>query len=297
MQPRVGVIGIGTMGRPIAENLLRAGFPLTTHDVRPQVLEQLPALGARAAASAAELARGSDMIVLVVPDEKAVRRVLFAKDGVVHGAAPGSVVIDMTTSDPRSTKPSADRLARKGIDYLDAPMTGGASGARAGQLLVMAGGKAEVFQRCLPIFRAISRRAMHVGDIGHGHVMKLIHNHVSHAVYAATCEAVALGETLGLSAANMIELFNEGNARSYTTEFRFPKFILSGTYDMGATYEIVCKDMSLARRLGARARLRLPMNACTYAYWKHAVVTGKGREDWATAVVLMKEMLKKKRKT
>jgi 3-hydroxyisobutyrate dehydrogenase-like beta-hydroxyacid dehydrogenase len=251
-------------------------------------VERLRGAGATAAASPAALARQSEFVLLVVPDSGAVRQVLFGKDGAARAAARGSVIVDMTTGDPHSSKPFAVRLARRGIAYLDSPMTGGATGARAGRLLLMVGGERGVYERCLPVLERISKRAIRVGPVGSGHVMKLVHNHVSHAVFAATCEGVALGETLGLSPKDMLEVFNDGNARSYTTEVRFPKFILPETYDSGASFNIVCKDMALVRALGRRAKFRLPINDCTYRYWKHAVDAGMGREDWSKIVLLLR---------
>jgi 3-hydroxyisobutyrate dehydrogenase-like beta-hydroxyacid dehydrogenase len=293
VEVRVGVIGLGNMGRPIAENLLRAGFPTTVYDLRPAAAEALRGAGAIAAVSPVALARQSEFVLLVVPDSGAVRRVLFGKDGVAQAVARGRVIVDMTTGDPQCSKPFADRLARREIAYLDAPMTGGATGAKTGRLLLMVGGDRATYQRCLPVFERISKRAIHVGPVGSGHVMKLIHNHVSHAVFAATCEGVAFGERLGLSPKDMMDVFNEGNARSYTTEVRFPKFILTGSYDSGATFNIVCKDMSLVRKLGRRAKFRLPINDCTYRYWKRAVDTGMGQEDWSRILLLLKNYLAK----
>lgn len=291
MQPRVGIIGVGTMGRGIAESLLRAGFAPSTYDLRREVLEEMRGLGALPAATPAELGRCSDVVLLVVPDEKAVKSALFGADGVVRGAAPGVLVVDMTTSDPRQSRPTAERLAKKGLDYISATMTGGATGARTGRLLLMVGGPPELYERCRPIFQAIGKRAIHVGvEVDHGHVMKLVHNHVSHAVYAATCEAVVLGQTLGLGIQDMMEVLNEGNARSYASEVRFPDFIQAGK-PMGATFDIVHKDMSLVQKLASRAKVRAPINRCTYRYWGEAVRRGQGREDWAAAVEVMREML------
>lgn len=290
---RAGVIGLGNMGRPIAENLLRAGFPTTVFDLRPEAVDALRAAGAQTAPSPAAAARQSDILLLVVPHSDAVRQVLFGRNGAARAAAKGSVVVDMTTGDPHYSKPFADRLARRGISYLDAPMTGGATGAKAGRLLLMVGGDRRVYERCLVVLERIGKRAIHVGPVGSGHVMKLVHNHVSHAVFAATCEGVALGEKLGLLPKDMLEVFNEGNARSYTTEVRFPKFILPETYDSGATFNIVCKDMSLVRILGRRAKFRLPINECTYRYWKRAVDMGMGQEDWSRIGLLLKDYLAK----
>ncbi len=290
---RVGVIGLGNMGQPIAENLLRAGFPTTVYDLRPAAVEALRCAGAVAAASPAALAGRSELVLLVVPDSGAVRQALFGRNGAARAASRGSVIVDMTTGDPRHSTRFADRLAKRGIAYLDSPMTGGATGAKAGRLLFMVGGDPGVYRRCLPVLERIGKRAIHVGPVGSGHVMKLVHNHVSHAVFAATCEGVALGERLGLSPENMLEVFNAGNARSYTTEVRFPRFIVPGTYDSGATFDIVRKDMSLVRKLGRRSGFRLPINDCTYRYWKRAVDAGMGKEDWSKIVLVLKDFLAK----
>jgi 3-hydroxyisobutyrate dehydrogenase-like beta-hydroxyacid dehydrogenase len=295
MSIRVGVIGLGNMGRPIAKNLLRAGIPMAVFDLRRNAAEPLESAGALVADSPAHLARESDVVFLVVPDSTAAQAALFGRSGVAGGAAHGSVVVDMTTGDPTASPRFAQRLARRGVAYLDSPMTGGATGARAGQLLLMVGGDRPIYDRCVPLFQHISKRAIHVGPVGSGHVMKLIHNHVSHAVFAATCEGVALGERLGLSPEDMLEVFNAGNARSYTTEVRFPRFILPRTYNSGASFDIVRKDMALVQRLGRRARFRLPISGCVYRYWAHAVETGLGREDWSKIGLLLKDYLSRAR--
>ncbi len=249
------------------------------------------ALGADVASSPAELAKHSNIIFLVVTDSKAVKELLFKKDGIARGVSKGTIVVDMTTSDPRFSKNFPRRLQTKGIEYLDAPISGGILGARNAQLLIVVGGKKEVYQRCLPVFESISKRAIYIGEAGSGHLIKLIHNQLTHATFLANCEAVILGKKLGLSMDSMIEVFNLGTARSYSTEVRFPKFILSKTFNIGATFSTAYKDISIVRKLGKRAGVKLLINNCTYHYYKYALDKGGGEEDFSRILLKMEDLL------
>ena len=135
----------------------------------------------------------------------------------------------MTTTDPDFPKSISKRLSVKEIDYLDAPISGGALGAQNAQLVIMVGGKQEALEKCLPVFNSISKRVVYMGESGSGQTVKLIHNQLSYTTFCATCEAVIMGEKLGLTADKMIDVFNNGTARSFATEVRFPKFILTMT--------------------------------------------------------------------
>lgn len=288
---KIGLIGTGHMGRPIAKNLLRAGCSLTIFARRDPVKEEMKASGAEIASSPAELAKDCKIILLLVTGSDAVKELLFSPNGIVKGATRGTVIVDMTTAEPRWSKSFSKRLSKKGIEYLDAPISGGALGARNAQLLIMAGGKKEIYERCLPVFKPISKKAIYLGETGSGHLIKLIHNQLSFANFLATCEAVILGEKLGLSMDTMIEVFNEGNARSYATEVRFPKFILTQTYDMGGTFNTVYKDTSIARKIVKAAEVNLPIINCVYKYLKYPIEKGEGEEDYSKIILKMKELL------
>lgn len=291
MIEKLGLIGTGYMGRPIAKNLLQAKFPLTIFVRREHVREDMRALGADIAASPAELARNCNIIFLLVTGSDAVRELLFSRNGIVEGAAKGTIIVDMTTSEPRYSKNFAKRLLRKGIEYLDAPISGGVLGAQNAQLLVMVGGEKEIYERCLPVFEPISKRVIYLGEVGSGHLVKLIHNQLSFSTFLAACEAVILGEKLGLPTDAMMEVFNSGNARSYATEVRFPKFILTKTFNMGGTFNTVYKDMSIARKLGKAAKVNLPISNCVYRYFKNVVDRGEGEEDYSKIILKMKDLL------
>jgi 3-hydroxyisobutyrate dehydrogenase-like beta-hydroxyacid dehydrogenase len=289
----IGIIGLGRMGRPIAENLLRKGFQVTIFARKKTIQEEMKTLGADVVLSPAELAERTEIIVLAVTDSHAVGEMLFEQNGIVMTAAKGTVIVDITTSDPRVSIKYAKRLARRGIEYLDAPMSGGVSGARAAQLLFMVGGKQNVYERCIPLFEAIGKRSIYIGETGNGHLIKLIHNQAALSIFVATCEAVILGEKLGLSMERMIEVFNQGNARSYTSEVRFPKFILSKTYDMGGSFANQYKDLSLVKKIGKMAGVKLPITDCAYRYFKYVMDKGESEEDFSKIILEMKEILVK----
>jgi 3-hydroxyisobutyrate dehydrogenase len=258
---------------------------------KDHIKEELKTMGADIARSPAELAKRSDVIVLVVTNSTAVGELLFEQDGIAGAASKGAIVVDMTTSDPRVSRKYAKRLEKRGIEYLDAPMAGGALGARAAQLLFMVGGKHDVYERCIPLFEAVGKRSLYMGEVGSGHLIKLVHNQASLSIFVATCEAIILGEKLGLSMERMIEVFNEGNARSYASEVRFPKFILSKTYDMGGTFAIQYKDLSIVKKIGKMAGVKLPITDCTYRYFKYPVDRGESEEDFSKIILKMKNIL------
>lgn len=287
----IGLIGVGRMGRPISENLLKKGFPLTIFARKENIKEEMKTLRADVAISPAELAKQSDIIILVVTDSNAVKELLFDQDGILKGASEGTIVVDMTTSHPQVSRKFAERLSKKGIEYLDAPMSGGVLGARNAQLLFMVGGKRGVYERCLPLFEAIGKRTIYMGETGSGHLIKLVHNQTALSVFVATCEAVILGEKLGLSMERMIDVFNHGNARSYASEVRFPKFILSETYDMGATFASVYKDISIVKKVGKMAGVKLPITDHPYNYFKYAIDKGDSEEDFSKIILKMKDLL------
>ncbi len=290
---RIGFIGLGRMGRPIAENLLRKGFPVAIFARKIQVQEEMKALGAKVVLSPDLLAKESEIIILVVTNFQAVGELLFGKDGMSRTASKGTIIIDMTTSDPRVSRRYAKRLEKKGIEYLDAPMSGGVLGAKAARLLFIVGGKQDIYERCLSLFEAIGKRSIYMGETGSGHLIKLVHNQASLAIFVATCEAIILGEKLGLSMDRMIEVFNEGNARSYASEIRFPKFIIPKTYDMGGTFAIQHKDLSIVRKMAKNAKVKVPITDQAYRYFKWVMDEGKGEEDFSKIILEMKDLLVK----
>lgn len=288
---KIGLIGTGIMGYPIAKNLLKAGYPLTIYARRENIKREFEELGADIASTPAELAAKSNVIFLLVNYSDDVTELLYSAHGIVSGARPGAIIADMTTTDPHYSKSIAKRLSADGIEYLDAPISGGALGAQNAQIVIMVGGKKEALDRCLPLFKPISKSVVYMGESGSGQTVKLIHNQLSFTTFFATCEAVILGEKLGLPADAMIEVFNQGNARSFATEVRFPRFILTKKFDMGVPFSTAYKDISLARKLRKTTKVNFPISSWVYKYMKYCMDRDAERDDLSTMYLKMKEIL------
>ena len=195
---RVAFIGLGIMGKPMALHLLEAGFPLTVHSRSAGPVDELVATGATRAGSASEAARASDAVITMLPDTPDVEQVMLGADGVTNGAAPGTLVIDMSTVDPGPTRRIAEALASAGADMLDAPVSGGEKGAIDGTLSIMVGGSDTAFDRALPLFRAMGKNIVHVGASGAGQVTKACNQLVVAATIQAVAESLLLAERSGV---------------------------------------------------------------------------------------------------
>ena len=218
MGERVGFIGLGIMGAPMARHLLAAGFPLTVHSRSPGPVDALVEAGAARASSPAELARASDVVVTMLPDTPDVEHVMLGDDGVVAGAAAGSLVIDMSTIDPGPTRAIAEQLAARDVEMLDAPVSGGERGAIDGTLSIMVGGSDEAFARAMPILQAMGKNIVHVGPSGAGQITKACNQLVVAATIEAVAEALVLAERSGVDAAKVREALLGGFAGSKILE-------------------------------------------------------------------------------
>jgi 3-hydroxyisobutyrate dehydrogenase len=230
-KPAIGVIGLGNMGRGIASNFAKAGHETAVWDISSEARDNLAQLDKITVATPGEMAAAGAMMVYVVPATPEIEASFEGPDGVLAQAAPGTIVFDLTTSFPDDTKRLAARAAEAGLQYLDAAMSGGATGADAGTLTLMIGGDEATFEACRARLEAIADNMYFLGDVGAGHAMKLIHNMVTHSIFLTTCEAGRMAERAGLKLSDMIDVFNTSNARSYSSEARFPRHILSEKWD------------------------------------------------------------------
>lgn len=256
----IGVIGLGNMGRPIAENLWKAGHPLVVHDVRRAAVAELKGRErVTVAPTPAAVGAAARIALTVLPSADVVEAVVAGPAGLLKGMGRGGILLDMSTSEPEATRRLAARLARQGIRMLDAPVSGGVLGARAGTLAVMVGGDRGAFRRVVPILGAMSRRVFYLGPSGSGHTMKLVHNLAANIAFFGACEAAVVGMKLGLSLKTTVEVFNAGNARGYHTEVKLARFVVPRTWNAGATLAIIHKDtglgLALARRVHAASRI------------------------------------------
>lgn len=280
-EQKVGVIGLGNMGGGIARNFKKAGVPLMVWDVAPAARDAFRETAGVEVAPPGEMAASCAMMIYVVPATPEIESTFDGKDGVLVRAKPGLVVYDFTTSDPVATKKLAARAAEKGITYLDAGMSGGATGADAGTLTLMIGGDAAAFERTKRLLEPIAKQIVHIGPSGAGHTLKLVHNMVCHTIFLATCEGGRMAEAAGITVADMIKVFNMSNARSYASEVRFPKHILSGKWDARSRVYNLRKDLSMAVELAGALDAKVPLGTVTRDFLNVAMDQGMSETDFS----------------
>ena len=224
MTEHIGFIGLGIMGRGMAANLIKAGFALTVWNRTRERAETLAAAGAAIAGSPAELAARVDIIITCVSDTPDVQEVILGQQGVIHGVRPGSLVIDMSTISPAVTRDLAAALAEKGVDMLDAPVSGGSEGAAKGTLSIMVGGQAEALQRALPVLQAMGQRITHVGPNGAGQTVKLVNQVIVVGNCLAMAEGLMLAQAGGVDVPKALEAVSAGAAGSWMLSNRGPRF-------------------------------------------------------------------------
>jgi 3-hydroxyisobutyrate dehydrogenase len=261
---KIGFIGLGNMGNPMAGHLVRAGFELTVYDIRAQSVAAFAAQHrARIAASLTEVARSADAVITMLPDDKVVRKVVLgdgAEDCVVAGLARGAIVIDMSTSNPAGTRALAEALAPRGIAVVDAPVMGGVVFAKDASLDIMAGGDAQTIERCRPVFSALGRSVIHCGPVGAGHALKALANYINACALVNVIEAMTIGRRFGLDVKLMAEaLIPLCAGRNHPIEKKVIPHVLTRKFGTGMAMGFIAKDVRIAldtaKAIGAFAPL------------------------------------------
>jgi 3-hydroxyisobutyrate dehydrogenase len=278
---KVGIIGLGNMGKGIAKNYVRAKMPLAVWDISPAALEPFRKLKTVEVAEPAKMAGMCAIIFFVVPSSAEIEVVLKGKHGVLANARPDLVLYDLTTSHPSGTGKLARMAAGQGIPYLDAGMSGGAAGAQAGTLTLMIGGDEDAFNRTRKYLEPFVDRTFYLGKSGTGHTLKLIHNMVCHTIFLATCEGGQMAERAGIKLEDMIEIFNVSNARSYASQVRFPMHILSKKWDCQSRIYNLHKDLGMAVCLAKELGADVSLGERTLTFLKTAVDQGLMEEDFS----------------
>ncbi|HSV45020.1 MAG TPA: NAD(P)-dependent oxidoreductase [Ramlibacter sp.] len=267
---KIGFIGLGNMGRPMAARLAAAGYALHLVDARPEVAREVAAeTGGVALDSVAQLAPGLDALVLMLPDGQAVRHVLDAA-GVMQRLARGSVVIDMGSCEPGGTVQLGKQLAAAGIGMVDAPVSGGVPRARTGELTIMAGGDAQAVERCRPLLSAMGNRIFATGALGSGQAMKSLNNFVSAVGLVAACEAVVIGRGFGLDPQVIAEVLNGSTGKNNTTEHKLRQFILSGSFASGFALDLMVKDLAIAASVAQHTHTPTVLADKVLSLWREA---------------------------
>lgn len=274
---KVGFIGLGIMGRPMALNLIKASFKLTVFNRTRAKTEPLAAAGAAVADSPAEVARASDVVITIVSDTPDVESVLFGSDGLFHGAGSGKVLIDMSTISPEATIDFAGRLAEKECEMLDAPVSGGEKGAIEGTLSIMVGGKREVFERCLPLFNAMGKTIAYTGQSGNGQKTKLVNQIICATNIVSMVEGLRFARLAGLDMETTLKLVSSGAAASWMLSNLAPR-ILAGDFAPGFMIKLQQKDLRLVRETIQKTGATLPGTELAYELFSEAVAEGLGEQ-------------------
>ncbi|MEN8809091.1 MAG: NAD(P)-dependent oxidoreductase [Desulfobacterales bacterium] len=275
---KIGVIGLGNMGRGITNNLVKACNDVFVWDVSEEARK--PYAKTATIATPSDMARKCSLIIFVVPGSPEIDAMLKGKNSMLAKPRRGLVLYDFTTSDPVYTQKLARRAAKKGVVYMDAGMTGGAQGAAKGTMTLMIGGDAKVFKRTAEILDPVAKKLIYLGESGTGHTMKVVHNLITHTNFFALCEAAHLGRRAGIDLADLIEVFNNGNARSFISERRFPDHIISETWDGRSRVYNLDKDVGMAITLADKVGATLNIGRDTYAYLQEAMAQGRSEDDF-----------------
>ena len=256
---KIGFIGVGIMGRPMAKNLLKAGYALTVYDKFAK-LDDLVALGAKAAQSNKDVAANSDVVITMLPNSLNVKQAILGEDGVSEGARPGTIVVDMSSIAPDAAQEISAALKTKGVAMLDAPVSGGEPKAIDGTLAIMVGGDAKHFESVKPVLEKMGASVVHVGDIGAGNVTKLANQIIVALNIAAVAEAFVLATKAGVDPEAVFNAIKGGLAGSTVMNAKVP-MILNGDFNPGGRVELHTKDLQNVLDTGHRLNVPLPLTA------------------------------------
>ena len=291
MTERIGFVGLGIMGKPMARNLAKAGYALVVHNRSADDVEALVAEGGayEAAASPREVAERAKTVITMLPDSPEVREVVFGDRGLLPAMGEGSLLVDMSTIAPATAVEVGEALAARGASALDAPVSGGDKGAIAGTLSIMVGGDAADVARAMPLFEAMGKTIVHVGGPGAGQIVKAC-NQVAVAVnFAGVSEALMLGAKAGVDPAKVAQVLGGGLAASRVLEMRGPTMI-AGNFQPGFRVDLHRKDLGIALATGRATGVPLPVTALVGQLYESVADLGRGDLDHSALITLYQEL-------
>jgi len=280
----VGFIGLGTMGRPMAKNLLKAGFRLTFYCRRDDVAAEFAAAGAVRVDTPAEVARRTEAVITIVTADAQVREVICGTDGILAGTEAGKLVIDMSTIGPATVREVGAAVQANRAAMLDAPVSGGPWGAEAGTLAVMAGGEAADFARAKPLFEAMGKHLFHCGPLGSGQTVKLVNQMVGGGIMTLIAEGLVLARKAGVDPSQLVDVMLVSSANSSLLEARGKKFLLADQFVPGFMTELMRKDMALAVSLAQSLNVPTPVAAGALQQFTSALNQGLGSLDFSSVL-------------
>ena len=287
---KIGFIGLGNMGGPMARNLIKAGHQVRGHDVVKANVDALASSGGAAAASAADAAKGAEIVITMLPAGEHVRAVYMGEGGVLAAAAKGTLLIDSSTIDVESARAVAAAAAKAGLPMLDAPVSGGVGGAEAGTLTFMVGGPDEAFSRGQPILQAMGKAIVHAGAAGNGQAAKICNNMILGVSMIAVCEGFLLAEKLGLDAQKLFDISSKSSGQCWSmTNYcpvpgPVPASPANRDYKAGFTTAMMLKDLTLAQRAAAAVGLATPMGGLAQSIQALNAASGRAGLDFSSVI-------------
>ncbi len=286
---RVGYIGLGLMGSGMARNLLKAGHTLVVHNRSRAIVEQLASEGAIAATSPREVAEQSDFVCTNLPDSPDVEQVALGPDGIIEGARPGLIFIDHSTIKPETARQIADEFAKAGVLALDAPVSGGDIGARAGTLSIMVGGPREAFDRALPLLEAMGKTIVWVGESGAGQIAKAANQTVVAGTMVAMAEALVLAQKAGVDPARVVQAISRGAAQCWALDTKPPK-LFKRDLSPGFKAYMQAKDLKIVIDTGRTYHVAMPLTAIAHQLYEAMVGMGNGDLDNSAVITVLEAL-------
>jgi 2-hydroxy-3-oxopropionate reductase len=289
MAQTIGFIGLGIMGRPMAKNLIKAGYPLVVHSRSRGPVDDLVKAGAKSASSPKDVASQCDVLVTMLPNSPDVEQVALGKDGIVEGARNGLIFVDMSTISPIVSQKVGKALAAKGVKMLDAPVSGGEKGAIDAALSIMVGGEKATFDAVLPIFQALGKTITLLGPLGFGGFTKLANQIIVAVNLTALAEALTLGKKAGLDRELLLTALAGGLAGSKCLEQKKPNYV-AGTYNPGFKIDLHFKDLGLIMESAHSLGVPLPTTAVVQELFNAMRVKGRGGLDHSGIITLLEDL-------
>jgi 3-hydroxyisobutyrate dehydrogenase-like beta-hydroxyacid dehydrogenase len=288
MVKTVGFLGLGTVGRHMATNLLKGNYNLTVYDSDPEVVAEMVKLGAAGAATAREAAKGKDLVLVIRPEKERLRPDLYGDDGVFAGIDPGSILVDMGTHSLESTLEMADEAVKHRVMFLDAPVWGTKEHAAHGLLTILAGGDASVVGRCRELFSFFGLNIIHVGDVGDGTKMKFVVNLVQAEMMLTLAEGLTFGEKLGFSADRILEVLDSGGVASPLFHSK-GRSISRGDFTRNLALKYVNEQLQLVMEKAQLLNLELPVAETVSGLYEQGVKDGRGEEDFSAVIKVLRK--------
>ncbi len=299
MEPKVGFIGLGHVGKGMAINVAKAGFNLTVYDIKIEKMEELASFGASIAENPKDLAYKVDWILLSLPGTEEVKSVIFGPDGILEGLHDGLVVIDLGTTHPLATREIATSLKEKGVTFLDAPISGMQARAMEGMLTIMVGGKEDVFKTVKEVLASFGNKIIYMGGSGNGQLTKLTNQLLFNINAAAMAEVLPMAVKIGLDPEKVCDVVKTGTGRSFALEF-FAPLILEDNFKPGYHLIHAYKDMVSAYEISSHNKIPLPVTTAATCTYQQALAEGLGKENKGAMIKVWERVLGvkvRKRKT